>query len=146
MKQLQLKEVEKTVESIPMGQKAYFSKTVTEGDVALFAGITGAFEPLSMNQEFAEKTPYLSRMVQTMLLATYTWPVSTQIASPGAVTIAQESTFLKPVKIGDTITAVGEVTQKIMEKKIVIVRTTCYNQDGEMVMDGSCLLYTSRCV
>ena len=126
MKQLQLKEVEKTVESIPMGQKAYFSKTVTEGDVALFAGITGAFEPLSMNQEFAEKTPYLSRMVQTMLLATYTWPVSTQIASPGAVTIAQESTFLKPVKIGDTITAVGEVTQKIMEKKIVIVRTTCY--------------------
>ena len=137
MKQLQLKEVEKTVESIPMGQKAYFSKTVTEGDVALFAGITGAFEPLSMNQEFAEKTPYLSRMVQTMLLATYTWPVSTQIASPGAVTIAQESTFLKPVKIGDTITAGGEVTQKIMEKKIVIVRTTCYNQDGEMVMDGS---------
>ena len=137
MKQLLLKEVEKTVESIPMGQKAYFSKTVTEGDVALFAGITGAFEPLSMNQEFAEKTPYLSRMVQTMLLATYTWPVSTQIASPGAVTIAQESTFLKPVKIGDTITAVGEVTQKIMEKKIVIVRTTCYNQDGEMVMDGS---------
>ena len=136
MKQLQLKEVEKTVESIPMGQKAYCSETVTEGDVALFAGITGAFEPLSMNQEFAEKTPYLSRMVQTMLLATYTWPVSTQIASPGAVTIAQESTFLKPVKIGDTITAVGEVTQKIMEKKIVIVRTTCYNQDGEMVMDG----------
>ncbi|MBS6952298.1 MAG: MaoC family dehydratase [Clostridium sp.] len=137
MKQLQLIEVEKTVESIPMGQKAYFSKTVTEGDVALFAGITGAFEPLSMNQEFAEKTPYLNRMVQTMLLATYTWPVSTQIASPGAVTIAQESTFLKPVRIGDTITAVGEVTQKIMEKKIVIVRTTCYNQNDEMVMDGS---------
>lgn len=137
MKELELNEVEKTVESIPMGQKAYFSKTITEGDVALFAGITGDFEPLSMNQEFVEKTPYVSRLVQNMLLATYTWPVSTQIASPGAVTIAQKSTFLKPVKIGDTITAVGEVTEKIMEKKIVIVRTTCYNQEGEMVMDGS---------
>ncbi len=137
MKELELKEVEKTVESIPMGQKAYFSKTITEGDVALFAGITGDFEPLSMNQEFVEKTSCVSRLVQNMLLATYTWPVSTQIASPGAVTIAQESTFLKPVKIGDTITAVGEVTEKIMEKKIVIVRTTCYNQEGEMVMDGS---------
>lgn len=136
MKQLQLKEVEKRWSPFPWDRRRIF-KTVTEGDVALFAGITGDFEPLSMNQEFAEKTPYLSRMVQTMLLATYTWPVSTQIASPGAVTIAQESTFLKPVKIGDTITAVGEVTQKIMEKKIVIVRTTCYNQDGEMVMDGS---------
>ena len=49
MKELELKEVEKTVESIPMGQKAYFSKTVTEGDVALFAGITGAFDPLSLS-------------------------------------------------------------------------------------------------
>ena len=137
MKELELQEKEKTVESIPMGQKAYFSKTITEGDVALYAGITGDFAPLSINQEFAEKTPYLNRMVQTMLLATYTWPVSTQIASPGAVTIAQESTFLKPVKIGDTITAVGKVTKKILEKKIVIIRTTCYNQDDEMVMDGS---------
>lgn len=137
MKELELCEKEKTVESIPMGQKAYFSKTITEGDIALYAGITGDFAPLSMNQEFAEKTPYLHRMVQTMLLATYTWPVSTQIASPGAVTIAQESTFLKPVKIGDTITAVGEVTEKILEKKIVIIRTTCYNQNDEMVMDGS---------
>ena len=116
MKEQELHEKEKTVESIPMGQKAYFSKTITEGDVALYAGITGDFAPLSVNQEFAEKTPYLDRIVQTMLLATYTWPVSTQIASPGAVTIAQESTFLKPVRIGDTITAVGEVTEKILEK------------------------------
>ena len=137
MKKQELHEKEKTVESIPMGQKAYFSKTITEGDVALYAGITGDFAPLSVNQEFAEKTPYLDRIVQTMLLATYTWPVSTQIASPGAVTIAQESTFLKPVRIGDTITAVGEVTEKILEKKIVIIRTTCYNQHDEMVMDGS---------
>ena len=137
MKEQELHEKEKTVESIPMGQKAYFSKTITEGDVALYAGITGDFAPLSVNQEFAEKTPYLDRIVQTMLLATYTWPVSTLIASPGAVTIAQESTFLKPVRIGDTITAVGEVTEKILEKKIVIIRTTCYNQHDEMVMDGS---------
>ena len=137
MKEQELHEKEKTVESITMGQKAYFSKTITEGDVALYAGITGDFAPLSVNQEFAEKTPYLDRIVQTMLLATYTWPVSTQIASPGAVTTAQESTFLKPVRIGDTITAVGEVTEKILEKKIVIIRTTCYNQHDEMVMDGS---------
>lgn len=137
MKELELKEVEKTVESIPMGQKAYFSKTITEGDVLLFSGVSGSNEALCMNQEFAEKTKYLSRTVQTMLLATLTWPVSTQIASPGAVTIAQESTFLKPVKIGDTITVVGEVTKKILEKKIVIVETDCYNQDGEMVMKGS---------
>lgn len=134
---MRLTEKEKTAESIAMGQKAYFSKTITEGDVALFAGITGDFAPLSMNREFAEKTPFLDRLVQTMLLATYTWPVTTMIASPGAVTIAQNSIFLKPVKIGDTIRVVGEVTEKHMDHKVVIIRTTCFNQDGEMVLDGS---------
>ena len=130
-------EKEKTVESIPLGQRAWFSRTVTEADVALFAGITGAFEPLSINQAFAESTPFRGRQVPRMLLASYTWPVSTQIASPGAVTIAQEGTFLGTAAIGDTITVVGEVTEKILEKKIVIIRTLVYNQKNELVMEGS---------
>lgn len=129
----------KTVESIPLGQKAYFSKTITEGDVVLFAGITGDFAPLSINKAFAESTEFKERIIQTMLLATYTWPVTTAIASPGAVTIAQNSTFLKPVRIGDTITAIGEVTEKHLDHKVVIIRTTCFNQHNEMVLDGSCV-------
>ena len=72
-----------------------------------------------------------------MLVATYTWPVSTELVSPGAVTISQSAKFLKPVYIGDTITVVGEVVEKIMEKKIIIVQTRCYNQNDELVMDGS---------
>lgn len=134
---LQLQEKEKTVESVPLGAKAYFSKTISEGDVALFAGITGDFAPLSMNQEFAEKTQFQNRVVQNMLVATLTWPVSTELVSPGAVTITQEGKFFRPVYVGDTITVVGEVTEKILEKKIIIVRTTCYNQRDEVVMDGS---------
>ena len=50
MKELELQEKEKTVESIPMGQKAYFSKTIKEGDVALYAGITWDIETLIINQ------------------------------------------------------------------------------------------------
>lgn len=134
-----LKIVEKTVETIPMGQKSYFAKTITEGDVALFAGITGDFAPISVNEEYARTTEFQTRIIQPMLLATFTWPVTTEIASPGAVTIAQECTFFKPAYIGDTITLVGEVTKKIEEKKIVIIRTTAYNQQGEMVLDGSCV-------
>lgn len=137
MDKLKLIEVEKTVDTIPFGRKAYYSKTITEGDVALFAGITGDFAPISTSREFAECTQFPDRLVQTMLVASFSWPVSSEIASPGAVTITQECYFYKPVFIGDTITCVGEVTEKIPEKKIVIVRTTCYNQHDEMVMDGS---------
>ncbi len=137
MSKLQLTEKEKTVETVPLGAKAYFSKTITEGDIALFAGITGDFAPLSMNREFAEKTGFKDRIAQNMLIATLTWPVSTELVSPGAVTITQQGKFLKEVHVGDTITVVGEVTEKILEKKIIIVRTVCYNQNDEIVMDGS---------
>ncbi|MGO5024051.1 MaoC/PaaZ C-terminal domain-containing protein [Lawsonibacter sp. LCP25S3_G6] len=131
-----LTEVEKTVESIPMGQKAYYSKTVTEADVAIFQGITGDGNALSTNASFAARTPLGRCPIQSELLASFTWPVSTMIASPGAVTIGQELTFFKPVYVGDTVTVVGEVTKKVLEKKFVYVQTTIYNQNDEMVADG----------
>lgn len=134
---MNLQEKEKTVESVPMGARSYYAKTITEGDVVLYSGITGDFNALSINQEFASSTPWKKRVVPNMLVATYTWPVSTELVSPGAVTISQSAKFLKPVYIGDTITVVGEVVEKIMEKKIIIVQTRCYNQNDELVMDGS---------
>ena len=136
MKLDQLAEVEKTVESIPMGQKAYYSKTITEADVSLFAGITGDNQPLCTNAEYAKTTSLGRCAIQSELLASYTWPVSTQIASPGAVTVGQELTFFKPVHVGDTITVVGEVNRKVPEKKFVYVQTTIYNQHDEVVADG----------
>lgn len=134
---LKLQEEEKTVHSVPLGKKSYFAKTITQGDVALFAGISGDFAALSINSEFAAHTQFASRVVPNMLVASLTWPVSTELVSPGAVTIAQEGKFLAPVYIGDTVTVVGEVTEKIIEKRIIIVRTICYNQHDEIVMDGS---------
>ena len=56
MSTLELNEKEKNVQSIPMGQKAYYSKTISEADVTLFAGITGDSQPLSTNAEFAAAT------------------------------------------------------------------------------------------
>ena len=82
--------------------------------------------------------------MQSELLASYTWPVSTEIASPGAVTIDQELTFYKPVYVGDTITVVGEVTRKVLEKKYVYVRTTVYNQNDELVVQGEAEILAPR--
>ena len=139
MEELNLVEVEKTVESIPLGQKAYYSKTISEADVTLFTGITGDRQALSLNAAYAATTPLGRCPIQNELLASFTWPVSTQIASPGAVTIGQELRFFKPVFVGDTITVVGEVTKKVIEKKFVYLQTTIYNQHDEIVADGFAL-------
>ena len=66
---LELNEKEKNVQSIPMGQKAYYSKTISEADVTLFAGITGDSQPLSTNAEFAAATSAGRCAVQSELLA-----------------------------------------------------------------------------
>ena len=136
---LNLIEVEKTVESIPLGQKAFYSKTITEADIALFCGITGDNSQLSTNASFAASTPLRRCPVQNEVLASYTWPVSSEIASPGAVTVGQELTFYKPAFVGDTITVIAEVTEKNYEKKFVYVRVTIYNQDDEVLCDGTLL-------
>ena len=136
---LNLVEVEKTVESIPMGQKAYYSKTITEADVALFSGITGDSPQLSTNAAFAASTPLGRCPVQNEVLASYTWPVSSEIASPGAVTVGQELNFYKPAFVGDTVTVIGEVTEKNFEKKFVYVQMTIYNQNDELLCEGTLL-------
>lgn len=133
---LNLVEKEKTVESIPIGLKAYYSKTITEADVALFAGITGDSSQLSTNEAFAKSLSLESCPVQSELIASYTWPVSTEVASPGAVTIGQELTFYRNAYVGDTITVVGEVNKKVPEKKFVYLQVTIYNQRDEIIADG----------
>lgn len=136
MKDLNLNVVEKTIETVPLGAKASFSKTVTEGDVILYGGITGSFEPICMNEGFAKKSPAMGRAIQRMLLATYTWPVSTMITSPGSVTVGQQAAFYQDIKIGDTIFVTGEVTEKREEKKLVFIHMEIRNQNHELVMEG----------
>ena len=63
---LNLQEKEKTVESVPMGARSYYAKTITEGDVVLYSGITGDFNALSINQEFASSTPWKKPCTSSM--------------------------------------------------------------------------------
>jgi 3-hydroxybutyryl-CoA dehydratase len=62
--------------------------------------------------------------------------VGTKMPGPGSIWMSQTLKWLKPVHIGDTITAVSELIEKIEEKKHVIVKTTCLNQNNEIVAEG----------
>jgi len=122
---------------IKIGDKASLSKTVTEHDIYTFAGVTMDFNPVHVDAEFAAKTMFKERIAHGMLSAGFISAVLGTVL-PGANTIylSQELNFLKPVKIGDTVTATVEVIEKIEEKNRVILRTTVTNQRGELVVDG----------
>ena len=134
-----------TIDQLEMGQTASFSKTVSESDVYLFAGISGDFNPAHINQAYAEKTPFKNRIAHGMLCAGFISTVlGCQMPGPGTIYVSQSLTFLAPVLIGDTITATAEVIEILGEKKRVRIKTVCTNQKGKEVLVGEAMVSPPR--
>jgi 3-hydroxybutyryl-CoA dehydratase len=124
-------------EDIQIGDTAEFSKTITEYDVYAYAGITGDFNPVHINEEFAKESMFKGRIVHGMLTASFISTVlGTKLPAENTIYLSQNVKFLAPVKFGDTITAKVEVIEKRDDKHIIKLRTTVVNQRGEMVVDG----------
>jgi 3-hydroxybutyryl-CoA dehydratase len=70
--------------------------------------------------------------------------LGTQLPGPGSIYMSQSLKFLAPVTIGDTITATVEIIDIITEKKRVLLKTTCVNQEGTVVLDGEALISPPR--
>ena len=131
----------KTIGELKIGDAAEFGKTVTESDIYLYAGVTGDFNPAHLNEEYAKKTFFKTRIAQGMLTAGFvSGLLGVGLPGPGTVYIRQELDFLAPVHIGDTITARVEVLEIMDDKNRVRVRTSCTNQDGIRVLDGEAIV------
>lgn len=123
-----------------VGQSAGFSKTITEYDIYGFAGITGDFNPLHVDQEKAKELFFGKRVAHGMLTASFlSTVIAGQLPGPGTIYMEQEARFLKPVYIGDTITARVEI-EKLLDKGRARLKTTVVNQTGELVVDGTALV------
>jgi len=130
-------QVELTYEDISVGDKASFSKTVSEMDIYHFAGITGDFNPMHVDAEFAKKTFFKERIAHGILTAGFISTVlGMKLPGPNTVYVSQSLKFTAPVKIGDTVCAEVEVLEKFDEKKIIRLRTQVKNQHGQLVVDG----------
>ena len=125
------------------GDSASCSKTITEADVILFAGISGDFNPLHMNEEFAKTQMFGKRVVHgAFSSALISAVVGVHLFGPGALYASQKVVFKKPVFIGDTLTAVATVTKKYTKEgksgtlQFLDVETKVLNQKKEVVTDG----------
>jgi 3-hydroxybutyryl-CoA dehydratase len=132
-------------DELETGMKASFTKTITETDVYLFAGISGDFNPMHVNEEFAKLTPFGKRIAHGALPQSLIAPVL-GMKLPGLGTIALEVTarFKAPTFFGDTVTATAEVLEKLEEKRRVRMRLLWTNQRGETVATGEALVIPSK--
>ena len=134
-----------SIEEIQIGMKRSVSKTITETDIYNFAGIIGDINPLHVNEEYAKNTRFKTRIAHGMLTASFfSTLVGMCIPGADAIYLGQNLKLLLPVKIGDTITATGEVTKIIPEKKIAYMKTTVVNQRGETVIEGEATVMATK--
>ena len=128
---------------VDIGYKTSVAKTITETDIVMFAGISGDLNPIHINENYARKTFFGSRIAHGVLSMALLSAAGTEL--PGLVILLSMSgKFLKPVRIGDTITATTEVVAVRKDKAIVTLKTTCTNQNGEAVVEGETVVKLSE--
>lgn len=127
----------KKLTELRAGDSAEFSKTITESDIYLFAGVTGDLNPAHINEEYAKNTFFKGRIAHGMLLAGFiSTVIGCHLPGPGTIYIGQDLKFRAPARIGDTVTAKVVVKDIVEDKNRVILETTCTNQDGVLLLDG----------
>lgn len=134
-------ELGKSYDQLKIGEEASFTKTITETDVYLFAGISGDFNPLHLNEEYAKQTPFKTRIAHGALPQSLIAKVLGMML-PGLGTIAVEihCRFKAPTFFGDTITAKARVAEKLEDKRWVRMVLTWTNQREETVAEGEAVV------
>ena len=124
---------------IPVGTTVSFAKTVGESDIYLFAGITGDFSPNHVNAEYMKDTPYGTIIAHGVLIVGLMSTCSTRVldyaATPGpAVSYGYDRIrFVKPVRVGDTITITYEIVSHDPDEAKTLASVTATNQHDEIV-------------
>lgn len=129
--------------NLTAGQKATRSMTLTDKHVKAYAELTGDYNPLHFNEDFAAGTTFGRLVVQggltTGLLHAL---VAMDMPGPGTVFLNQSWQFTAPVFIGDTLTAEAEVLKVHESKPVTQLKITITRQDGEVVLEGEAWCYT----
>ena len=126
------------LEDLKVGQSAMFGRTVTEADIAAFAGVSGDTNPIHLHDGFARTTRFGQRIAHGMLSGSFiSTVIGTKLPGPGAVYISQTMNFKAPVIIGDTITAIDS------QRRRVTLKTQCLNGD-KVVIDGEATVLVPR--
>ena len=128
----------RTIKEVPIGKRVRFSKTVSESDVYLFAGITGDLDPNHVDEEYAARTMLGGRVAHGALILGYSSAASTRILEDferPMVSVGYDRVrFLKPVKLGDTVTIDYEINSVDEKRERIFSKIEISNQRGELVM------------
>ncbi len=125
------------MDEIEIGQKVAKQIEITEEVVFVFCGLTGDMNPMHTNEDYASRTMFKKRIAPGLLsVCLMASLMGCELPGAASVYVSQDIKFKAPVFIGDTLRAEVEVVAKDIARNRITVRTTCINQNGQLVIDG----------
>ena len=126
-----------TFDEIPIGHAKNFSVKIDEEMLDSFANISGDFNPLHMDEQYAKTTQFKGRVCHGMLLASFlSRLIGMYIPGKFSLYFSQSLNFRAPCFIGDEVTITGTVTEKHNSTKILTLKTVISNQNENCLVDG----------
>ena len=127
----------KSIDQIAVGDGAQMTCAVNAELVTGFVTLSGDRNPIHRDATFAASTTFGEPIAPGMLTAALVAAViGSELPGPGCVYLSQSLKFLRPVRLGDTITARVEVVETVRDRNRVRLRTECANATGEVVLVG----------
>ena len=130
--------------NLHVGQAAVYDRVVQDGDIELFAELSGDNNPVHLDAEFAETTVFKGRIAHGMLSAAFISKVlGTQLPGEGAIYLEQNLRFKAPVRPGDGVRTTVTVTDLVPEKRRVKLQTICQVGDTVVIEGNATLMVPS---
>ena len=130
--------LEYSFDEIEVGLKHNFEVIIDEELEENFAKISGDFNPLHMDEQYAKKTEFGKRVCHGMLLASFfSRLVGMYLPGKNALYFSQNLNFVGPCFIGDKISVQGEVIDKSEATRIISLKTTIKNQEEKSLIEGT---------
>ena len=135
----------KTIHELQAGDVAEMVHRVDADAVAEFVGAVGDYNPIHSDPVYAATTPFKEPIAPGVFTAgLISAVIGTRLPGPGAIYLSQSLKFMKPVKLGDTITTRVTVMEAIRERNRIRLLTVCRNQRDEDVLTGEAWVMPSR--
>lgn len=132
------------IDDVKEGMKVQYTQSITDSDVSRFSEISGDKNPVHLDDDYAKASPFKKRIAHGLLSASFfSGMFGMKLPGPGCVYVSQSLRFIRPVYIGDTVTATATVTRVDYFKRRVFFETIC-TVDEKIVIAGEAEIYIPR--
>ena len=126
---------------LKIGDSFSTTREITDDVIRKFANVSGDFNPIHLDEEFAAKTRFGKRIAHGMLSGAFISAVlGNEFREISTIYLSQTMKFTAPVFLGDTVTTTATITNVRDDKPIITVETVCTNQNGETTLKGEAVV------